>query len=777
MAKWEIEYYDEGTSAWISMAGEIDQINEDETDHNASFFIANTSASRLLIQQDLMVNIWFDNKLQFTGILSGGDITGGKIKTICYDPIALILDQYDTFTRVYDQKAANIILSDLLLGTGLLTDGSAPTTAISVVFYNANRLDVLKFIATTSGLEYWSDDGVTIKFGTRGGSTYYPTTMKLSKRGIDRSKQVDYVRVRGIEATTGYHIVGVAGTPGGRTKVFDETTPTDVNGLNAIAAKKLAQLQTDSSGAPIVILMTAAATSDNEAADLGYGDYVHLEDPRYLLNGNYRILQITKGKVKASIQVDKVRRSIDKEIADLKSLENKGIYLPGSTSWSLNLQGLVVLLHLNEGQGTEATNRAPIDSPIKGTITDGSWEDGPVTKILTFNGTSSNVSLGDESKSAINLTGKLSVGAWFSPSANDSTDRFIAHKDGQFALKYKVSTGVVTFSLTIGSTVYDFESDLGFVAVGARLFVMCTYDGAIVKMYLNGFLHKQWSRSGNPDSSANTVYFGVFLKGVLAEVMLWTRALVDQEVLELYFFPLLRVVGASGGGGEPELPPENALEKSGVATSLAETGTTYQISEEQEVINNPGCTQTITESIEVAKGSTMQSINEDIEVSLNPPDWTLTVGVMPPLVGRAMSPSEGTNGVPSGMSQLVRCTEAQYWAVKSWMVNHNSIAGTDYNGYSEVTVGPYLGGLTAEAAVIIYAGWELSVSGSTNDGTDQIPYDENSMSYTRRSYDSDVEVYDGAYLDGVRKTTSASYAAPAQDVNTSHILEFRFHPK
>jgi len=81
---------------------------------------------------------------------------------------------------------------------------------------------------------------------------------------------------------------------------------------------------------------------------------------------------------------------------------------------------------------------------------------------------------------------------------------------------------------------------------------MITYDQAKVRMYYNGWLHKEWTLTGATSSSANTVYLGVFLKGVLAEVMLWSRALVDQEVLELYFFPLLRVV--SGGGGHGESP-------------------------------------------------------------------------------------------------------------------------------------------------------------------------------------------------------------------------------
>ena len=63
---------------------------------------------------------------------------------------------------------------------------------------------------------------------------------------------------------------------------------------------------------------------------------------------------------------------------------------------------------------------------------------------------------------------------------------------------------------------------------------------------------KQWSQTGEP-ASANTVYLGSLLKGVLAEVMLWSRALVDQEVLELYFFPLFRVVSKGGDQAKARL--------------------------------------------------------------------------------------------------------------------------------------------------------------------------------------------------------------------------------
>ena len=155
MAKWEIEYFNEELGQILPIAGEIDQIYQElDGDINASFWLPNTNDWRSFISSDKTVFIYFDGKLQFAGIATGGDIQKSKIKAVCYDPVALILDQFDTFTGVYDQKPANTILADVLNGTGLNLDASAPTTPISVVFYNANRLDIIKFVASTVNQEY-----------------------------------------------------------------------------------------------------------------------------------------------------------------------------------------------------------------------------------------------------------------------------------------------------------------------------------------------------------------------------------------------------------------------------------------------------------------------------------------------------------------------------------------------------------------------------------------------------------------------------------------------
>ena len=145
-------------------------------------------------------------------------------------------------------------------------------------------------------------DGTTVYFGTKGAAvTHTPTTIALSKRGIDRSKgQFTKVEIRGTDVT-GFHILGVAGSG---TKVWkgNEDQMTDETTLNAIAAKKLAELATDSSGLPVSVLMT-------EGKDYSLGESVAVSDARYLLDGTYRIMQMTKTKFKCNMQLDRARKT------------------------------------------------------------------------------------------------------------------------------------------------------------------------------------------------------------------------------------------------------------------------------------------------------------------------------------------------------------------------------------------------------------------------------------------------------------------------------------
>jgi hypothetical protein len=148
---------------------------------------------------------------------------------------------------------------------------------------------------------------------------------------------------------------------------------------------------------------------------------------------------------------------------------------------------------------------------------------------------------------SFSATNAFSVGGWFSPSELNSTHRYLVHKDGQFSLGY--IDNLLRFTFTASDLgVQTFDSDAGKVKAGARLFVIVTFDGQTVKMYINAQLHKSWSHPYPLNASTNKVYLGMFLQGAFAEMMLWTRPVVDQEVTELYFFPLNRVVQTATGG-------------------------------------------------------------------------------------------------------------------------------------------------------------------------------------------------------------------------------------
>ena len=111
----------------------------------------------------------------------------------------------------------------------------------------------------------------------------------------------------------------------------------------------------------------------------GVGDYVCINRPKYLFNGQYyRIVQLTKTKLQASFQLDKPKQTVEKTLAELRNWEKNGIYLPGCTSWSINLQNLVGLYHLTEGTGTVAKDSSPVETPANGAIVNGHWDNSPI---------------------------------------------------------------------------------------------------------------------------------------------------------------------------------------------------------------------------------------------------------------------------------------------------------------------------------------------------------------------------------------------------------------
>ena len=487
---WSIEYLDPNTEILTPLRADFDQLPDElNGDSNASFYLPNNDFNRALVGRgDVLVNIYFNEELQFSGILTTAEISSAKIKATILDAVILMLDEAEPITGVYDSVPANQILTEVLAaipGTNL-TMGSCPTTAISVVFYKANRLDIVKFLAEATASEYWTSDGTTISIGTRGGGYWScPERLIIASRNIDSSKVADKVIIRGVD-TFGRHITGEAGSSGwvgARVRVFNEDTPADQATLVNLALTKLTELQQGAAiGTPVSTLITMGY-------QFGVGDYIYIYRPKYLFNGQYyRIVQLTKSKLQVSFQLDKPKQTVEKTLAEMRNWEKNGIYLPGCTSWSINLQNLVGLYHLTEGTGTVAKDSSPVETPADGTIVNGHWDPSPIgggAKVLALQGDGY-----IDCTNAIDLSVNescFSVGGWFSPVNLDNVVRYLAHKDGQFALSYVNNVLRFTFTDSNGG-VSTLDSDAGKIKAYGRIFVMITYDSETLTMYIGGIV-------------------------------------------------------------------------------------------------------------------------------------------------------------------------------------------------------------------------------------------------------------------------------------------------
>ena len=541
---WEVWYLDTETENLVELEPADFQHIEDGVgvESQAVFRLPNTRYYRELVNQwdpALLVFFFFNYEMKFAGEISAFDAISNRILEVYVgDSVALQLDAAEPVTGVYDEVPANEVLAEVLENTDILS-GDCPTSPITCVLYKAVPLDVIDFISDALGYDRYSSEGTTINIGFQGGgqSNYIPPEyIHINRHGKDLGKKADKVIIRGID-TFGHHVTGEAQSEDypylshPRIRTFNEDTPANQEALEAMAVKRIAELNRGFTGAPVSITI-------DRAYGLEVGNYFWIDKPRFFLSDNVRIMKLTFEKRKVAVELGRQQTTIVKAIEDLRSWEKKGIYLPGCTSWTINLQDLVGFYHLNEGAGVVARDSSPRVDPQDGNIVNCAWQENQYLKFLTFNGGSSYVDIGDSI--TFQSTGEFSIGGWISPSVEDGASRNIVHKDGQFTLKV-VNGAIVLVVYDSGGTPHTYTTN-SIVAVGGRNFIMATYDGATIRIYRNTKVVLEQSISMSIHASINKVYIGVAFQGALGEMMLWQRCLYDQEVVELYFFPLVRTV-------------------------------------------------------------------------------------------------------------------------------------------------------------------------------------------------------------------------------------------
>ena len=203
------------------------------------------------------------------------------------------------------------------------------------------------------------------------------------------------------------------------------------------------------------------------------------------------------------------------------------------------LLSLVGAYSFNEGAGTlvgDASGAANL-----GTALDAAWSAaGKFGGALSFDGTSSWVTVPDSP--SLDLSGGMTLEAWINPAAEDSAWRTILMKErgtgmswGMYADAPNHDPSAPSVWVNAGGPDVDAWGTAA-APVGAWTHVAGTYDGADLRLYVNGTLVRTVAHAGELPASADPLRIGgngnggEYFQGLIDEVRIYDHALTQAQI-------------------------------------------------------------------------------------------------------------------------------------------------------------------------------------------------------------------------------------------------------
>jgi hypothetical protein len=197
--------------------------------------------------------------------------------------------------------------------------------------------------------------------------------------------------------------------------------------------------------------------------------------------------------------------------------------------------GLVAAYAFNEGTGTTTTDTS--GNTNTGSLTSTTWTtSGKFGNALTFNGTSSRANVNDAA--SLDLTNGMTLEAWVYPTTGTGW-RTVILKEKSGGLTYGLYAN--SSSARPGIYINTGGSDISVagtttLSLNTWSHLAATYDGATLKLYVNGVQAGSRSTTGNMQVSTsslriggNTIW-GEYFKGRIDEVRIYSRALTQAEI-------------------------------------------------------------------------------------------------------------------------------------------------------------------------------------------------------------------------------------------------------
>jgi hypothetical protein len=193
--------------------------------------------------------------------------------------------------------------------------------------------------------------------------------------------------------------------------------------------------------------------------------------------------------------------------------------------------GLVAAYGINEGSGTAVSDVS--GNGNNGTISGATWTtSGKYGNALSFNGTNALVTINNAP--SLQLTSGMTLEAWVYPTTVNNAWRDVIYKgnDNYYLEGTSSNSSRPAMGGTFGSDLYG----TGALTANTWAYLAATYDGATMRLYVNGVQVSSRAQTGAIATSTNPLQiggdsiYGQFFAGRIDEVRIYSRALGVAEI-------------------------------------------------------------------------------------------------------------------------------------------------------------------------------------------------------------------------------------------------------
>jgi hypothetical protein len=205
--------------------------------------------------------------------------------------------------------------------------------------------------------------------------------------------------------------------------------------------------------------------------------------------------------------------------------------------------GLVLALSFNEGTGTLANDTSGASN--NGTLNGATWTTGKYGGGVSFAGAGTFVTVADSA--SLDLSTGMTISAWVNPSTLPAWPTVVL-KERPSGLAYALyasagATKAPSSYLDSAKGEY-FATGTGALPLNAWTHLAATYDGAQVRLYVNGALVATKAASGNILATTGALriggnaVWGEYFAGVIDEIRIYNRALTQTAIQTDMLTPL-----------------------------------------------------------------------------------------------------------------------------------------------------------------------------------------------------------------------------------------------